>query len=136
MAITLVVTTSGKSPYKTSIPWQSNLNVHKALEIAYNQVQNHSIFSFAIDFYGTSQQVPYGYFVIMMNNIYDLPGQRIYWALTVNGSYSQRGIDYTYLNDGDVIQFANTTYNAEEHKGTDIEIKHFAYLALIETASA
>jgi Domain of unknown function (DUF4430) len=129
MSVSIDINHSGNLIY---VDWHPDLTVHQALQEAYNQIQNHALFSFAIDYYGTYQSPPYGYFVVMVDGTYDLPDQGRYWALLVNGVYATRGIDYVELNDGDAVQLNNVPYSEEEHRGTTVEIKHKAYLASVK----
>jgi hypothetical protein len=108
------------------VPWQLNMEVQSALEAAYNQIQNSKTFSFATQFFGTYQTPPngpLGYMVIMLNGNYDLPNQGKYWALLVNGIYASAGIDLTFLDPGDKVEFVNEPY-AAKHTGTAVEFRH------------
>jgi Domain of unknown function (DUF4430) len=129
MSVSIEINNSGTLIY---IDWHPRLTVHQALQKSYNQIQNHVIFSFAIDYHGTYQSPPYGYFVVMVDGTCDLPDARRYWALLVNGAYATRGIDYIELNDGDAAQLNNVPYSEEEHRGTTVEIKHNAYVASLK----
>jgi hypothetical protein len=116
------ITIGGSAPI--IVPWQPNMNVQSALETAYNQIQNSSVFSFATEFFGTYQGPPYGplgYTVIMLNGTFDLPNQGQYWALLVNGVYAAKGIDLLPLNAGDQVQFVNEPYDLEKHAETAVE---------------
>ncbi len=108
------------------VPWQSGMNAQAALEAAYNQIQNHRQFCFALDYYGAfgaGGESPLGYLVIMINGIMDLPNDGTYWAFLVNGSYAAAGIDYTVLNDGDVVSFQLESYSAGLHRGSTVAAK-------------
>ncbi len=108
------------------VPWQNGMTAQDALEAAYNQIQNHQQFSFALDYYGSFSSGgngPLGYLVVMVNGVYDIPNDGLYWAFLVNGAYAAAGIDYTVLNDGDVIAFVNAPYAEGLHGKSPVAAK-------------
>jgi hypothetical protein len=111
------------------VPWTGTMNVQQLMEAAYNQVQPRSPagFTFALQYFGTFQSQPLGYLAVMVDGAYDLPDQRVFWALKVNGRYATRGIDYTVVVDGDVVTLSNEVYDAEVHTGTHVEVKLLAH---------
>lgn len=52
---------------RVTVPWSLNMNSQRALEAACNKVNNDSVFTYAIQYYGPSL----GYLVMMVNEIYD-----------------------------------------------------------------
>ncbi len=102
------------------------MNVQQLLEAAYNQVHDASEFMYGLEFFGSYQPEPLGYMVTMVDGVSDLPNEAVYWALLVNGQYSQFGIDLTILQDGDVVTLNNESYVPATHTGTHLQAKHEA----------
>ena|SRR5437016_7808361 len=96
------------------------MDAQQALESAYNQIRKANKFSFAVQFFGTYQDPPRGYYVVMVNGTYDLPGSDRYWAFLHNGQYSPTGIDDTQLNPGDTLQFVNEPFSQDKHAKTPV----------------
>lgn len=125
MSLAVSITVGTDSPI--SVPWHSNMTAQAALEAAYNQIQNSSEFSFALQYYGTYQGPPYGalgYLVIMLNGTYDEPGEGKYWEIYYNGQPASKGIDYLLLNPGDNLTFVSEAYSEAKHAGTTVGAKH------------
>ncbi|MCW3464986.1 DUF4430 domain-containing protein [Chitinophaga nivalis] len=103
-------------------PWQNNMTGQTAMEAAYNASASGTL-TFLLQFYGSSL----GYLVDMINGTFDTAissGQPyFFWDFIVNGVSSSTGIDSTSINDGDVITFTFTTYNAEAHAATTLANK-------------
>ena len=117
----ITVSVVGGSPIQVN--WTSGMNAQQAIEEAY--VASPQTFIFSLQYFGS-----YGYLVIMINQTFEtfLPTESpyYYWDFLLNGSPSSTGIDQTTLNDGDAISFLLTTYNATQHTGTLLEVKHRA----------
>jgi hypothetical protein len=120
MAITVTVE-DGPS---VTVPWQAGMNAQEALETANQLINNTSLFTFALQYYGPTL----GYLVLMINETYDSflssAAPFYYWELLLNGKPSPTGIDSTKLNDGDVITFQFTVYNASTHNSIPMGEKH------------
>jgi uncharacterized protein DUF4430 len=124
MAVTLEISGSPAPVPQVIVPWSSGMNVQQLLEAAYNQVGDASKFAYELQFFGSYQPQPLGYMVTMVDGVSDLPGEGVYWALLVNGNYSQFGIDLTILQDGDVVSLSNESYQPALHQGTHLQAKH------------
>ncbi len=107
-----------------AVPWLPNMNAQQALEGAYNQLNNSSQFTYAIQYYGTSL----GYLVVMVNETYDSfissSSPFFYWEFLVNGIPAQTGIDGVVLNPGDIVTFSLEMYIAEKHQASTLGAKH------------
>lgn len=94
----------------TDVAWTSGMNAQDALELAEDNLTADFIYS--LEFYGSSL----GYLVNMINETYDTfkstTNPFFYWEFLVNGTPSPKGIDQTILNDGDVVTFTFTTFDA------------------------
>lgn len=116
-----VTITGGPS---VSVPWFSGMNAQQALEGAYNQLNNSSQFTYAIQYYGSGL----GYLVIMVNETYDSfissSAPFFYWEFLVNNSPAQAGIDGVVLNQGDTVTFSLDMYVAEKHQTSTLSAKH------------
>ena len=102
------------------IPWQAGMNGQSAIEGAYNALLAQKSFTFLLQYYGSQL----GYLVDMINGTYDsfvsTYAPYFFWDFIVNNISSQTGIDSTLINDGDVITFTYTTYNAQTHAATTL----------------
>ncbi|PWK78737.1 uncharacterized protein DUF4430 [Mucilaginibacter oryzae] len=118
-----VTITGGPS---VQVPWQANMNGQAAIEAAYNALSAQKSFTFLLQYYGSQL----GYLVDMINGTYDsfvsTYEPYFFWDFIVNGISSDTGIDNTWINDGDVITFTYTTYNAETHAATTLGQKFAA----------
>lgn len=105
-----VVNPNGTKFSVPSIPWVQNMNVHLAMRNAHSV---NSKFTFAAAYY-----CPYGAYVTTINGLYE--GGSYYWALSVNGSYAQYGIDTQLLNAGDTFTWAvePTSTQAKDRQDT------------------
>jgi hypothetical protein len=124
MSVPVSITVGTDNPI--SVPWQPKMTAQNSLEAAYNQIQDSSQFSFALQYYGTYQGPPYGplgYLVIMLNGTYDLPAQSQYWEIYYNGQPASKGIDDLILNPGDKLTFLNEAYVEAKHAGTTVGAK-------------
>ena len=119
------ITVSDAQPIE--VPWNPGMNVQQALEATYNRVENANVFSFAIEFFGTYQSLPYGplgYMVVMLNGTYDLPDQSQYWALYINNIPATKGVDNSFLNSGDSVLFLNEPYSEQKHSKSAVALRH------------
>lgn len=114
------------------VPWEGQ-NAQQVLEGTYNQIRDHGTFSFGVKFFGTYQNDqqggPLGYFVNMVNGIYDLPAEHVYWELLIDGKPASKGIDSTYPAAGATVTLRQTPYSEVTHRNTALEKKHRAYVA-------
>jgi hypothetical protein len=86
------------------VPWSPGITLRSALEEAYDRVPEHRRVRFAIEYFGRLQREPLGYMLIMVDRVYNLAGQApFFWKLVLNGVPTPRGIDFTVLDDGDVV---------------------------------
>jgi hypothetical protein len=120
MAVTVIVEDGPSVP----VPWISGMNAQQAIEAAYQQINNTSLFTYALQYYGPNL----GYLVLMINETYDSflssAAPFFYWEFLRNGQPSPIGIDSTKLNDGDVLTFQFTVYNPATHSSTPLGEKH------------
>lgn len=122
MSQTVQVTVVG-GPNAT-VPWIQGMNAQQALEAAYNQINNNSVFTYAIQYYGSGL----GYLVLMINETYDSfitsSAPFFYWQFLINGAPAQAGIDGVTLNPGDVVSFSFEMYVAAKHAKSTLAAKH------------
>lgn len=121
MSLSMTISVCGSHVAETAkIPYSPGLNVHQAMEAAYNLSPNH-IYAFDLEYFG--QQL--GYEVIGIDNITSQSGPAYgiftFWALYINGQLSETGIDETILHDGDEIGWNYERYSEEAHGGTRYE---------------
>lgn len=107
-----------------AVPWHPGMNAQKALEGAYNAVNDHSAFSFSVEYFGSSL----GYLVVMLNGRYEslAPSDDpyYYWEFFVNDVASSKGIDSVTLHRHDVVTFTFEVFNADRHNTTTVGAKH------------
>ena len=107
-----------------SVQWFQDMNAQQALEGAYNQINNATLFTYAIQYYGSAL----GYLLVMVNETYDSfissSAPFFYWQFLVNGTAAQAGIDGVVLNPGDVISFSFEMFSAEQHENSTLSSKH------------
>ena len=119
-----MITVSVEDGPSVTLPWHSGMNAQDALEAAYQQINSTALFTYALQYYGPKL----GYLVLMINETYDSflssAAPFFYWEFLHNGKQSPTGIDSTTLNDGDVIAFQFTIYNAVTHATTPVGEKH------------
>lgn len=112
-----------------AVPWNQGMNAQQALEGAYNQFNSSSVFTYALQYYGSSL----GYLVVMVNETYDSfissSAPFFYWQFLVNGSPASSGIDNVILNPGDAVSFGLEMYVPEKHQSTILGQKHAFQLA-------
>jgi hypothetical protein len=100
------------------------MNAQDAIEAAYNQINNHAVFSYALQYYGASM----GNLVCMINETYDSfvssASPFFYWEFLYNNRAANVGIDSQKLNDGDSIAFAFVSYDPAAHAGTTLAHKN------------
>lgn len=100
-----------------NIPYAPGMNAQMALEAAYGA----SGYSFLLQFFGSL-----GYEVVTIDGVAAQNGSDIgfYWEFIYNGAPATKGIDNTFLNDGDTLMFTYVSYNATQHAGTRLEAIH------------
>jgi hypothetical protein len=125
VAVTIEIMGSPAPIPRIPVPWAGPMTVQRVMEAAYNRVQSRSpgSFTFALEYFGTYQAYPLGYMVVMVDGVFDMPDERTFWALKINGTYASRGLDYTHVTDGDVITLTNEAYDSEVHAGTHVEAR-------------
>lgn len=108
------------------VTWVEKMNGQIAIEAGYNALAGQNSFTFMLQYYGSNL----GYLVDMINGTYDsflsTYAPYFFWDFIVNNVSSNTGIDNTPINDGDVITFTYTTYNAEAHAATTLSAKFTA----------
>jgi hypothetical protein len=119
MAITVTV----EDGPTVSVGWKAGMNAQDAIEAAQQQAGTPAL-TFALQYYGANL----GYLVLMINETYDSfissAAPFFYWEFLVNGQPSSTGIDSTKVNDGDLLTFSFTVYNASIHAATPLGAKH------------
>lgn len=99
------------------ISYEPNMNVQRAIEEAYN-LHSDKAFNFSLQYFGSEL----GYEVITLDGISNQVasdfGAYIFWALSVNGTFSPTGIDDTALNDGDSVEWNYQAFEPAQHSGT------------------
>ncbi len=106
LAETVMITIENSGKTISGIPWTNQMNVQTAMERAYIIPPG---IQFALQYYGPSL----GYAVIMIDGVFDTSEK--YWFLYINGKLSNKGIDQTILNDGDVVGFIYENYDSNKH---------------------
>ena len=106
--------------------YSNGMNAQTALEEVINDPANKGLFTFMLQYYGSGL----GYLVDMINGTYDTvittnnTGQPYYfWDFVHNHHHANKGIDNTFLEDGDEIGFDFERYVPEQHEGTNREAK-------------
>ena len=109
-----------------SVQWSEGLTARQALELVAAQVGAAEKFTFGLQYYGRQK----AYLLLMLNETYDTFGSSsdpsFYWRFYVNGEPADNGIDGTVLRSGDAVRFSLETYDASQHGGTELQIKHAA----------
>ena len=118
MAVTITISISGTQVGEISgIAHHANMNVQAAMEDGYN-LHEDTAFSFTLQYFGGQL----GYEVVSLDGITNQigtdSGTYVFWALSVNGTFSPTGIDSTPIKDGDVIEWNYQTFDPEQHSGT------------------
>ncbi|WHS55510.1 MULTISPECIES: DUF4430 domain-containing protein [Pseudomonas] len=120
MNTTQSVTVSVVGGPSATVPWSSGMNAQQALEGAYNIINNTSVFTYALQYYGDNL----GYLVMMINETYDSfissSAPFLYWEFLVNGSPAATGIDSIMLEPGDAVSFELEIYDAAKHTHSTI----------------
>jgi Domain of unknown function (DUF4430) len=131
MSITISIENSPAPVPQVTVPWTAGMNVQQALEAAYDQVEQTKPggFRFGLEFYGTLQDPPLGYMLVMVDGVSDEPDQGTFWELLVNDQPAAEGIDSTILDDGDHVTLRNEVYVEETHQGTRLGRKRDTHAA-------
>jgi hypothetical protein len=120
----MTITVAVENGPTLSVAWKQGMNAQDAIEAAQQQGSSTTPFTFALQYYGPTL----GYLVLMINETYDSfissAAPFFYWEFLVNGKPSPSGIDSTKLNDGDVVTFSFTVYDATTHAATPLAAKH------------
>lgn len=120
------------------IAYSTGMTVRTLLEAAYNSLLPSPVTTFAynLEFYGAESPNPLGYLVSMINGTFDsfnaAQSPYYFWEFLVNNNPASNGIDYTVLEDGDVVKFQFVQYVPEMHAGTVLEAKFKARIALLK----
>ena len=121
----------------TEVAWFQNMNAQQALESAYSQINNDSLFTYAIQYYGK-----FGYMLIMVNETYDSflssSSPYFYWEFLLNGEMATAGIDSVILQPNDTISFSFEMYVPAKHdNGTSaVSVKHTFQTQAIKSGKA
>ncbi|SHN18306.1 protein of unknown function [Duganella sacchari] len=108
--------------FQDAIAFIPNSNAQQFMEAAVNQVANDQTLTFGAQYYGTFQASPLGYFINMINGIYDAPNSGAYWEFLYNGEAASAGIDAVFPADGSAVAFQQTLYGASS--SAQLKIKH------------
>ena len=114
MAVSITISVNGQLVRQINgVPWQANMSAQSAMEQAYS---SGSGYSFLLQYFGPQL----GYEVVSIDNIASQAGTDafLFWQFCVNGTIAAQGIDETFLNDGDQIEWNYTIYNASAHGAT------------------
>jgi hypothetical protein len=116
-----------------AVAWLPGMNVQHALDSAYNQLNNSSPFTYALQYYGAAM----GYLVVMIDHIYEsTSAPYTFWELFINGIPAIKGIDNVILNRDDVVTFSLEKYNSNTHPDSTIRMKHTSKLRTDHKAMA
>src|SRR5471030_1647843 len=96
---------NGNPLFNDVIAYNQGANAQQFMETAVNQVANDQALTFGAQFYGTFQSSPLGYFINMLNGIYDAPGSGAYWEFLYNGEPASTGIDSVFPIDDSTVAF-------------------------------
>jgi hypothetical protein len=120
MAVTITVSITGvKVREIDQISYHPHMNVQSAMEEAYN-LHSDRAFNFSLQYFGSNL----GYEVTVLDGIANQVGSDfdshayVFWALSINGTFSPTGIDDTHLNDGDSIEWNYQAFEPAQHGGT------------------
>jgi hypothetical protein len=125
MAVTVTISVLGTQvAVIEDLAYVSGMNVQQVMEAAYAAEMTSpqkAVVEFTLEYYGPS----FGYELLTLDSI-SLQvgadgGTSIFWELLVNGQMTTTGIDSTYPNDGDSIQWNYTIYSPDRHSGTRYE---------------
>ena len=119
-----IVTVNVQGARPIAVPWTNGMNAQQALELAYGTAH----LLFGLQYFGS-----FGYLVFMISQTYDTFNVSVepyfYWEFFYNNLPASQGIDNTTLLAGDQISFNFVAYNAQQHAGTSLEVKHNVYAA-------
>ena len=111
----------------TSVPWEDGMTVRRALEAVFDAHQDR--FTYAVQYYGSD----YGHLLQMVNENYDSFDVSyqpdFYWAVRINGTPTDVGIDGSRLTAGDVVSLSYEMYVETEHADSILGVKHQRRLA-------
>lgn len=117
-----VLDQNGAKLIATQLEYIPGSNVQGYLETLVN-ISAPGAFSFGLQYYGSFQNPALGYMVIMLQGIYDAPGDGKYWSISYNNLPAQAGVDGLFPAPGTTIVFQQATYNAQVHGGTPLAAK-------------
>jgi Domain of unknown function (DUF4430) len=113
---------NGNVLFNEVIAFNQGSNAQQFMEAAANQIANDQALTFGVQYYGTFQSSPLGYFVNMLNGIYDAPDSGAYWEFFYNGEPASTGIDFVFPGNGSTVAFQQTLYG--KSSSAQIGIKH------------
>jgi hypothetical protein len=113
---------NGNVLFNDVIAFNQGSNAQQLMEAAVNQIANDQTLTFGVQYYGAFQPSPLGYFVNMLNGIYDAPNSGAYWEFLYNGEPASTGIDFVFPTDGSAVTFQQTLYG--KSSSAQIGIKH------------
>ena len=102
-SVSMTFTYNGISKSYPDIPWVSGMNVRVAI-LSANQQNPFS--------YSTANYCPFGGYLVSYNGYYS--DSNSYWALYINGSFAQYGMDFQQLKAGDRVQWVLTRISSSE----------------------
>src|SRR5260370_8084240 len=99
------------------IPYKKSMNGQQEMETGYDLHQDEAS-NFSLRYFGSQL----GYEVTTLDRLSQQIGSDantyLFWELLINGGFSQHGVDSTFPNDGDDIEWNYTRYTTERHAGT------------------
>lgn len=110
MTVSITISVNGQLVRQiNNVPWQANMSGQNAMEQAYGVTG----YSFQLQYFGSQL----GYEVVSIDSIAMQAGTDgfVFWQFSVNGVLASQGIDETFLNDGDQIEWNYTLYTEATH---------------------
>ena len=113
---------NGSALFSDNIAFVPGINTQAFMETAVNQVANDQLLTFGAQYFGTYQPSPLGYFINMINGLYDAPNSGVYWEFYYQGEPATSGIDSLCPADGSAVAFRQTQYGASS--SAQLKAKH------------
>lgn len=120
MSVTLRIKIQGDQVGQDiAVPYRAGMNVQQLLEAAYDsQPKLQNTLRFAATYFGSAL----GYELTALDGIVPQSGADLetffFWELLIDGKYSQHGMDQSFPQDGDAVEWDYTMYVNERHAGT------------------
>ncbi len=112
--VTLSFTYNGSTTTYQNVPWIMGTTVRTAMLSA--QIQNGFTFT-------TTPYCLYGDFLMSFNGVY--AGSSSYWALYINGSYANYGMDFQAVNPNDKISWVLTSTSQSQVTTASTDVKAY-----------